>query len=177
MRLARKIEVAANVAAIVIAIIISAMLVKTYLPPTTATRPAQALAGPEVSPGAALNGKVFGVDWTKNRRTLVMAISTTCHFCLDSAPFYRKLGSMERDTKIVAILPQSVSEGAQYLGSEGVRVDEVKHVALNSVGVRGTPTLLLVNNAGVVTNVWIGKLQPAEETQVLSAIEKKTSGD
>jgi hypothetical protein len=57
-----------------------------------------------------------------------------------------------------------------------VHVDDVKQVPLNTLGVRGTPTLLLVNDAGVVTDVWTGKLQPDQEAQVLAALGKKNTG-
>ena len=59
-----------------------------------------------------------------------------------------------------------------WLKDEGVRVDQVKQASLGDIGVRGTPTLLLVNSAGVVTNVWVGKLQPDQEQQVLAALRK-----
>jgi hypothetical protein len=32
---------------------------------------------------------------------------------------------------------------------------------------------MLVNDAGVVTDMWVGKLQPDQETKVLAAVEKK----
>jgi hypothetical protein len=119
----------------------------------------------------------IGVDWAKNHRTLVMVISTTCHFCQDSLPFYRKLDAAGKDVTTVALLPQPVSESKEYLGGAEVHVDEIRQVMLNTVGVRGTPILLLVNEAGVVTDVWVGKLQPDQEAQVLTAIEKKNAGD
>jgi hypothetical protein len=70
-------------------------------------------------------------------------------------------------------LPQSVSEAQQYLSSGGVHVDDIKQVPLNSLGVNGTPTRLIVNDAGIVTDIWVGKLQPDEETKVFAALEKK----
>jgi hypothetical protein len=57
-----------------------------------------------------------------------------------------------------------------------VHVDDVKQVPLNTLGVRATPTLLLVNDTGVVTDVWVGRLQPDQEAQVLTALEKKIVG-
>jgi hypothetical protein len=104
----------------------------------------------------------------------VLAISTTCHFCKGSVPFYRKLSGT--DVKMLAVLPQPVAEAQQYLGNAGVHVDDVRQVSLNSLGVRGTPTLLIVNDAGVVTDVWVGKLQPDQENQVLTAMGKNITG-
>lgn len=176
MSLSTKIETTANAATIVVAVLISSFLVKAYffpnvIAPTTAT-----VLASEVAKGKSVDGRALGVDWKKNHRTLVLAISTTCHYCKDSVPFYRKLGATGTDVKMVAVLPQPVIEGQQYLGGAGVHVDEVRQVPLNTLGVRGTPTLLLVNDAGVVMDVWVGKLQSDQETQVLTALEKKIVG-
>lgn len=77
---------------------------------------------------------------------------------------------------MVAVLPQPFTEAQQYLSGAGVHVDEVKQATLGALGVRGTPTLLLVNDVGVVTDVWVGRLQPDQETQVLTALGKKIVG-
>ncbi|MGH9453840.1 MAG: TlpA family protein disulfide reductase [Candidatus Acidiferrum sp.] len=175
MSLSAKIETTANAATVVAAVLLSIVLVKAYLLPHSIA-PTVIASAPEVVQGKSVDAHLLGVDWSKNHRTLVLAISTTCHFCKDSIPFYRKLGASGADVKMVAVLPQSVSEGKAYLSGEGVRVDGVRQVPLNKLGVRGTPTLLLVDEAGVVTDVWVGKLQPDQENQVLTAIEKKIAG-
>jgi len=176
MSIPGKIETTANVATIIVAVLISTVLVKTYLLPNAVARSTAAVSAPEVVKGKSVDGRLLGVDWAKNHRTLVLAISTTCHFCNDSVPFYRRLGTIEKNVKMVAALPQPITEAQQYLNSSGVHVDDVRQVPLNTLGVRGTPTLLLVNDVGVVTDVWVGKLQPDQEAQVLTALEKKIAG-
>ncbi len=112
-----------------------------------------------------------GVDWRKNGRTLVLAISTQSHFCTDSAPFFRALvAQAAKNVKIVAVLPQPVDAGEKYLSGEGVRIDQVLQASLPSIGVTGTPTTLLANSGGVVTNVWVGELQPAQQQQALAVL-------
>jgi hypothetical protein len=175
MSLAGKIETTANAATIIAAALLSVVLVKVYLLPSPIVRSAPVVSAPEIVKGKRMDAHLLGVDWAKNHRTLVLAISTTCHFCTESAPFFRRLGE-EKDVKTVAALPQSVSEGKKYLAGESVHVDEVRQVPLNSLGIMATPTLLLVNEAGVVTDVWVGKLPPDQENEVLSAMEKKVAG-
>lgn len=175
MSLSSKIETTANAATVVAAVLLSVVLVKAYLlPHPTPVRTVNPLA-PEITQGKSMDAHLLGVDWAKNHRTLVLAISTTCHFCKDSIPFYRKLGATGT-VKMVAVLPQPVTEAQQYLGSAGVHIDEVKQIPLGNLGVRATPTLLLVNSDGVVTDVWTGQLQPDKETQVLNAIAGKVAG-
>ncbi len=169
MGLSNKMEVAANGATIIVAGLLSAVLIRVYLLPRPAAsgRP----AAPAVTVGASLKTKLPGVDWRKNGRTLILAISTQCHFCTDSAPFFRALvAQADKNVKIVAVLPQPVEAAEKYLSDEGVRVDQVTQFALGRMGVRGTPTLLLVNSAGIVTNVWVGELGPAQQSQVLSVV-------
>ena len=168
-------DAAANVATICVAAVLSVVLVKTYLLPAPSPRRPQAQEGAhaQAGVGTSLNGRLPGVDWSRNGRTVVLAISTQCHFCKDSAPFYRKLRKELGSTiKTVAVLPQPVGDAEQFLKGEGVQVDQVKQAAMESIGVRATPTMLLVNRGGIVIREWVGKVQPEQEQQVLAALGK-----
>jgi hypothetical protein len=173
MSLTGKIETAANASTVVVAVLISVVLFKTYVLAKPNLRQPNIVSASEIIQGKKMDGRLVGVDWAKNHRTLVMAISTTCHYCKDSVPFYHTLTTAGANVKIIAVLPQPVAEGQQYLTNGGARVDDVKQVPLNSLGITGTPTLMLINDAGVVTDMWVGKLQPDQETKVLAAVEKK----
>lgn len=166
-----KLETAANITTIMVSILLSVVLVRVFLLPQ---RPPEALsARPQAAKGTNLKGSLPGVDWGANGRTLVLAISTRCHFCTDSAPFFRRISKEKpAGTKLLAVLPQAVEESRKYLDQEGVRVDEVKEAALDSIKVSGTPTLLLVDKAGTVADVWAGKLEPSQEEEVLSVLKK-----
>jgi thioredoxin-related protein len=116
-----------------------------------------------------ISAQVSSVDWSKNEKTLVMAVSSTCHFCTESAPFYRDIRARTR-VHTIAVLPQSVYEGRNYLSSLGVQVDEVLQAPLNSIDVNGTPTLILVGRDGTVIRTWLGKLPPDLEKEVLLSV-------
>lgn len=164
----KKIELLANVAIIVVAALLGVVLVRNYLWPATngkATPPDM------VTVGKKLN--VPGVDWAANKRTLLLTLQTGCHFCTDSAPFYKELAKRQAerpDLKLVAILPSPVADSKAYLDSLGVSVQEVRQARLEAVGVGGTPTLLLVDSAGVVTGVWRGQLDSAREAELLAQL-------
>lgn len=166
--LSRRLEVAANVAILVVAVLICAALVKTYL--LGPAKPQQQ------SPAPAVGSKVSvpDVEWGKNGRTLVLVLQKGCHFCAESAPFYQRL---VRDTagreglRLVAVLPQQAEEGRQYLKELGVPIDDVRQVSPNDLGVRGTPTLLLVDGSGAVTDSWVGQLPPDKEAEVLHRLK------
>lgn len=84
-------------------------------------------------------------------------------------PFYKTLveKAKEKGVKLVAVLPNSREEGSQYLRENGVEIQEVRQAQLNTVNVRGTPTLILVNDKGEVSNSWIGKLPSNKEVEVI----------
>ena len=167
-----KIETLANVMTVVVSVILSVVLVKQFLLPPRARR----VASPQVAVAANLKNSLPGVDWGKNGRTLVLAISTRCHFCTDSAPFFKRIyKERPKDLKLVAVLPQPVEESRKYLDGEGVHVDEVRQAAPESIGVAGTPTLLLVDARGKVSDVWRGKLQPDDEEKVIATLRGNVS--
>ncbi|MBZ5670300.1 MAG: thioredoxin family protein [Acidobacteriia bacterium] len=159
----------ANVATIVVSVLLSVVLVKVFLLPQPS--PAPNLAQPRV--GMNLGQSLPGIDWAKNKRTLVLALSTQCHFCTESAPFFQRIQKeTAKNLKMVAVLPQAVRDGHRYLEGVGVRVDDVRQAQLSEIGVTGTPTLLLVNGKGTVADVWQGKLQPDQEAAVLEVLKK-----
>ena len=172
----RTIEITANIATVVVACLLSAVLVKNYLLPTSSARPVQARSASvrpadAVTVGTELSKRLPVVNWNRSGRTLVLVLSTHCHFCTESAPFFRVIrDKVGKDVKLVGILPQSVAESQAYLNQEGVHLDEVQQISLDKVGVAGTPTMLLVNRDGAVTQSWVGKLQPDKQEQVLKII-------
>src|SRR5207237_10449304 len=76
-------------------------------------------------------------------------------------------------TKTLAILPQTVTEGQKYLEALGLAVDEVRQARMDSIGLGATPTLVLVNEAGLVTGVWVGKLGVNQQYDVFKHLQIK----
>jgi hypothetical protein len=133
-----------------------------------------AIAGNAVEAGIV--GKSISLpdtDWKRGDQTLVLVLSTGCHFCTESASFYKELvqkRAKQGNTRLVAVLPQPVDASRKYLSDLGIAVDDVRQLPPNSLGVRGTPTLLLVNKDGVVTDSWRGKLSPDKELEVMTRL-------
>lgn len=161
----KKVELLANVAIIVVALLLGGLLVKRYLWPQAESPQAQA----RIEPGTKLS--VPGIEWDKNDRTLLLVLSTSCHFCTESSPFYQRL-AQEKAKKggvgLIAVLPQSVDESQKYLNGLGVSVDDIKQAGLDAVQVRGTPTLIMADKTGAVVESWVGKLPAEKEVEVLN---------
>jgi hypothetical protein len=165
----RRAELAANIAIIIVASVLCVALVKTFLLSAAPPRPAPALT--TISRGARL--LVPDVDWSQHQRHVVLVLQKGCHFCSESAPFYRELwGAVggRKDVDLIAVLPQDEATSTEYLKGLGVSVNEVRRSDLSSVGVSGTPTLFLTDGEGVVTDVWVGKLSPEKEQEVLKRL-------
>jgi hypothetical protein len=112
------------------------------------------------------------INWRQSKQTLVLVLREDCRFCSDSAEFYRRLAkeSGQTKTKLVTVLPGSVEDSRRYLNDLSVPITEVRQASLGKVKVRGTPTLLLVNDKGVVTKSWLGQLSPDQETEVIEHV-------
>jgi thioredoxin-related protein len=163
----KRLELLANIAIILVAISLMAVLAKRYIftSGNQTSEQIQSNVGTKVSQ--------LDIDWSKSDKNLLLVLSNTCHFCTESAPFYQRLVQerTQRDTfRLAAVLPQPVNEGRSYLNGLGVNINEVKQLSPSAIRIRGTPTLLLVNSAGVVTDEWLGKLPPQKENEVLSRL-------
>jgi hypothetical protein len=118
------------------------------------------VAQPQVSNGndTTLRGSKLelpSVNWESHNQTLVLVLREGCHFCSDSAQFYRLLAKeiLKTKTKLVTVLPGSIEASRGYLNSLKVPITEIRQLPLTKINVRGTPTLLLVNDQGLVTNL------------------------
>lgn len=161
----RKIEVAANLAILVVAVLVAAVAVKRFW--FSGSDASGVTAGSHIS--------ISGVDWRKNHESLVFALSPQCHFCTESAQFYQRLvkeAGASPGTRLVGVFPEQVDSGERYLESLGVHLDEVRRESFPRLGIEATPTLLWVDQDGVVSHVWIGKLTPEKEAEVLSNIRR-----
>ena len=165
----KKIEVASNIAIILVAFMFGGFLISRFV---TKAVPQPAMAtGKKIVKGTEIN--LPNADWNKSEKTLVLAISTKCHFCSESSPFYQKLAELKKENsgvRLIVVAPQSVEETRRYLDEHNISVDEIKQVSLDKVFVNGTPTLIMVNQKGAVVESWIGKLPAEKETEVIKSL-------
>jgi hypothetical protein len=160
-----KIETVANVIVIAFAVVVGSVFLKDRLSP----------AAPEsnvVKAGDKL-ARLAGWDWGAHDQTLVLGLRKGCHFCEDSAPFYQRLVAQQQQGgskfPIVAVFPDTADTAKEVLQSEGLGVQALGGVPLETMKMSGTPTLLLVDRSGTVLNAWIGMLSPRQELEVMRA--------
>lgn len=164
----KKIEVLANVAIIAVALMIGGVLAYRYLSPKFSSKPSSAS---QIQPGTKI--PLPNMNWSASDRTLLLVLQKGCHFCSESASFYQALVSKtagRKNIRLVALLPQKVDEGRQYLKDLGVEVPDVQQTFPGAIGVSGTPTLILVDGSGSVTKSWVGRLSPQGEAEVFAQL-------
>jgi hypothetical protein len=169
----RRIEVFANLSIIAAALLVCAILGRNLVTGAAdGTRAPRKVAG--LAPPAGAKLSLPGVVWAGADRTVVLVLSTTCHFCSEGVPFYQKVlkRAAERgNIRLIAVLPQGVEEGRKYLNGLGLSLDQVVQAKMSSIGARGTPTVIVVDSKGVVRNTWMGRILPEKESEILSQID------
>lgn len=165
----QKIELAANVLIIVVALLLGGVLIQKYLlssPPPTNNQAAR------LQPVVGTKVNLPEVNWSQQPKTLVLALSTGCRFCNESAPFYKQViqNIENKKIKLVAVFPTPEEQNIAYLNKLGLSNMEVKQSPLDSVQVSGTPTLILTNDKGEITDFWVGKLTPEKEAEVINKL-------
>lgn len=165
----KKIELFANVAIVIVAVVLVFVLAKKFVFNDAST----AAKVPKENISAGMKVNLPEADFAANGSTLLLILSTDCHFCHESLPFYQRVieqSARSGRVKIAAVFPQDAKTGEEYLKSNGVTVSRVFQAQPPNLGVGGTPSLLLVDKDGVVTETWFGKLAAPEENKVLGQL-------
>lgn len=182
----RRIQFLSNIATIVIAILLSFVVVKQYLFSSAEplNRSWQRVSNSSIMPVSnrpareSPIGKTItleNVNWKENKKTLVLYISVNCRYCTESSPFYQRLVEENSSNRvpIIAVLPQAVEDAKAYLKAHNVNIVQVYNSSLEFIGVRATPTLMLVDENGIVIESWRGKLTEDKEAEVLSKLSSQ----
>jgi rhodanese-related sulfurtransferase len=170
--LIRRSEKTSNLLIVALVIYAGFELSRSYLSPLDATHPDRDRIEKQVKIGT--NVANLRLDWAKTRETLLLAVAPDCRYCSESAPFYQAISKEienRSDIRLVAVMPKTSINSKKYLNEIGIITDEIKEIQLSSIGVTVTPTLILVNEKGVVENVISGKLKPDGEVSLLERLK------
>jgi thiol-disulfide isomerase/thioredoxin len=108
--------------------------------------------------------------------TLVLALSTHCGFCQASTPFYQRLAAFKNSSparlRLAAVMSETNEEIDAYLKKNGIAADAEFSMPISQIGVKGTPTLLLLDGQNKLIESWVGQLNNQEESEVIAALQK-----
>jgi thiol-disulfide isomerase/thioredoxin len=164
----QKVELAANFLIVVVALLLIGVLAQRYFFSSPVSANQQARVQPTV--GKKVN--LENVNFSESPKTVVLALQTTCHFCNESAPFYKKMleEAKGKNIRFVAVFPTPVADSQKHLSELGITGFEVKQAPITALDASGTPTLILTNSKGEVEKFWVGKLPSEKESEVLSQL-------
>lgn len=121
-----------------------------------------------VRPGKYLAGTIFASKWPDDEITTVLFLSTSCHYCDASMPFYKQIITHATGhTHVVAVFPQMVNEAKQHLANFGVPIEDVRQLDFSKFGITGTPTLVIARRDSKVDTTRIGLLNADQQKDVL----------
>lgn len=146
------IELAAQVVIAIAIVITAGMFVKRTVFPGQANVSTM----PRINAGERLT--VPNVDWAQNKKSLVFFLKKDCSYCSSSAPLYRQLiqDASKRNVKCIAVLPNSPEEARKYLQYLELPIENIQTGPLAAYKISGTPTVLFVDESGIVRSVWFG---------------------
>ena len=152
------IELAAQVVIAIAVVIAAGVLVKRNVWPGLASG-----RMPSITTGERLT--VPNVDWAQNKKSLVFFLKKDCPYCTSSASLYRQLveDATKRNVKCVAVFPNTPEEARKYLQYIELPIENVYTGPLRDSKISGTPTVLFVDESGLVKSVWIGAQTDREQ--------------
>jgi thiol-disulfide isomerase/thioredoxin len=105
-------------------------------------------------------------DGSLSSRNVVVALSTHCRFCRASAPLYRELAAAAArnptSASFIVLTMEPMDQMRAFLDQLGISASRVVEVP-ESLQIRVTPTMLLVDQKGVVVDAMLGELPKANE--------------
>lgn len=161
-RWTRYLEIASNASILFVAIAIGVVLIKEH----------------RLSGSHALSelkrGDKFAIDLPQPSppKTLVLALSTSCHFCSESAPFYQSLSRRVDPSHVhlMAVFPQTADEARTYLQGKSIPIQDIHQQNFQDISVQGTPTLILLDSSGKILKTWIGVLDKESQESVIQQL-------
>lgn len=131
------------------------------------------MPGPPSAKPVLIRGAVIdGINVAQGRRSLLIVISPTCRFCVDSVEFYRNLlaKAAPRGIDVLFWSPASEVETAEFLKESGLPHGRVVQGKLPGA-ITGTPALIAMDASGRILAGWLGKLDATQEREVLALLD------
>jgi hypothetical protein len=119
--------------------------------------------------------KIAAADFTRSPLSLVLISSPTCMYCLASKAFHSKLvAETQRNQVQFFVAVPSRSDAKQYVSDLGFAQSSVREWKDLNLRADATPTILAVDNSGMIKVVWVGVLPPFDESELLNAVESRS---
>jgi len=118
----------------------------------------------------AITGAVFD---NAQKPSLVVVTNDNCRFCMASRQFHHDViaTARARGMRVFVLAPDMRRQAAFFTALDALP-DERREWRDLSVSVLGTPTVAIARSDGTVTKVWVGQLDPDQETTLRQEISQ-----
>jgi thiol-disulfide isomerase/thioredoxin len=166
-RLRTQLEVTTNILVVLVVLGAVAIIARNYFASRRTESPSKIQVG-------TIFPAIPQVHLNQSPKTLILALSVHCRFCIQSIPLYHRLAEVARENKdsfrIVAIFLNKESDlVSQFAEEHKLAILAVPSVDFASAKIAKTPTLVLVDNNGKVLESWVGQLSEDQEKDVFKA--------
>ncbi len=134
-------------------------IVRPDTEPGTSAKPATGLVAGEIL-------SIQGIEWPRDRDTLVMFLQSSCKFCTASMEFYRSLLQTGSNVQLVVVGREPLPALLEYLTFHKFKPERVQFLEKPIPGVTGTPILILVDSSGRVRDSWRGQMDGSQEARL-----------
>jgi hypothetical protein len=135
------------------------------------------ISKPRVEPSHLPSGSaappISSLSYTAVQRTVVIAVSSTCEFCGDSAPYFREIADIadsRTDLQVVVAGVEAPDRLAEYVRQNHLGSVAIATVARGSPLVRFTPTVVVVDASATIRGSWLGRLDENKTREVLNTL-------
>lgn len=95
-------------------------------------------------------------------------LRTGCIYCEQSMPFYRRITQLSNTgkVKVIAFFDHNDLETSEYMKRFQFNDVEINRTDFDSLGIKGTPTFVLLDQSGKVLKGSVGKLNDKGEQEI-----------
>ncbi len=111
-----------------------------------------------------------------DRPVAILWLQSQCRYCGESMAFYRRAVESHGAESVIVMGPEPESQLREYLNKNGLGAVPVSNHRPGTLKFSGTPTLAVLGRDRRVAGVWVGKVSPAVEDQILSALSRLRAG-
>lgn len=162
----------ADVSFIALCILVGALAVHRLWPAPVESQPAD--SDPALN-GVALDSAVSLRDGAD--LTVLVVVSPQCRFCTESMSLYRRIATWEQSVAprgaLAFMAVGDTSHTRAYLKRHALETETVLPFS-PTLRVQATPALFLVDASKTVVQHWIGKLTPAQETELMRQLRDRS---
>ncbi|HVE56401.1 MAG TPA: redoxin family protein [Pyrinomonadaceae bacterium] len=120
------------------------------------------------APAIGSEFKVTEFNPAGSQINVLLFLRTGCTFCDQSMPFYRRITQLSNTgkVKVIAFFAHNDLEATEYMKRSQLIDVEISRTNFDSLGIKGTPTFVLLDQSGKVLKSSVGKLNDKGEQEI-----------